>query len=36
VFYVNGLVLIVIRLVNIIYGLVFIVMGICLGGDFNV
>jgi len=29
-------VFIVIVLVNIIYGLVCIVMGICLGGDFNV
>jgi hypothetical protein len=34
VLYVNGLVFILIRLVNIIYGLVFIVMGICLGCDF--
>jgi hypothetical protein len=33
VFYVNWLVFIVIRLVNIFYGLVFIVMGICLGRD---
>jgi hypothetical protein len=34
VFCVNGLMPIVIRLVNIIYGLVFIVMGIYLGSDF--
>jgi hypothetical protein len=36
VFYVNGLVFIVIRFVNIIYELVFIIMGICLGCDFYV
>jgi len=36
VFYVNGLVFIVIKLVNIINGLVFIVMFICLGCNFNV
>jgi hypothetical protein len=34
VFYVNGIVFIVIRLVNIIYGFVLIIMGICLGCDF--
>jgi len=32
--YVNGLMPIVIRLVNIIYGLVFIVIGIYLGSGF--
>jgi hypothetical protein len=34
VFYVNGLVFIVIRLVNIIHGLVLIIICICLGCDF--
>jgi hypothetical protein len=34
VFYVNGLMFIVIKLVNIIYEFVLIIMGICLGCDF--
>jgi hypothetical protein len=34
VFYVNGLMFIVIKLVNIIYELVLIIMGIFLGCDF--